>query len=203
MGISRLRVINEDKIQPNGGFATHPHENMEIITYILSGQLAHKDSMGNEQIINQGEIQQMSAGSGILHSEYNPSAIETTHLLQIWIKPTRQNVKPRYQQLVLDKQISNELKAIAVPQQKAQKHKGVAIYSDVYLYAATIHGNDKLKLQTESERILYLHIAKGNLQLNGQNLYHGDSGIIKDETDIMLSDANEAEILLFDLPQLN
>ena len=198
MGFSVLRVINDDRIAPGAGFPTHSHRDMEIITYLLQGSLAHKDSMGNGSVIRPGEIQRMSAGSGISHSEFNASDSEEAHLLQIWIEPKENGIVPSYEQKALAAASEKpQLNLLASP----DGHDGsVIIHQDVRLYAARLQKDEVLAYSLPAGRRGYLHLAQGKLKLNGLDLEAGDGAKIWDENINILSTAAGCEALLFDLP---
>jgi len=198
MGFGPLRVINDDKVQPGQGFGTHGHRDMEIITYVLDGALEHKDSMGNGSIIRPGNVQRMSAGTGVRHSEFNPSRDEGVHLLQIWIEPKFTGVKPGYEEKqfgAADKK--GQLRLIASPDGRAGS---VTIHQDAYVYASMLDGKDVVAHRLAPERRVYVHVARGALTVNGTALKGGDGIRIENESAIELKDAREAEVLLFDLP---
>lgn len=198
MGASLLRVINEDWIKAGAGFPTHPHNNMEIITYVMEGALAHKDSMGNGSEIKPDEVQHMSAGSGITHSEFNPSADVDTHLLQIWLLPEKQNIKPVYsQQKFTQAQKHNQLALLASP---TGKDSSIAINSDSLLFGSLLDKNEVVNYALDSDRIAYLHLVQGGVKVNGQILETGDAATIKRGKVFEISARENAEFLLFDLP---
>ncbi|MCB0308779.1 MAG: pirin family protein [Bdellovibrionales bacterium] len=197
MGFRNLRVINEDKIQPAKGFGTHPHKNMEIITYVTKGELAHKDSMGNGSSILPGEVQYMSAGSGVTHSEFNKSKEETTHLLQIWIIPDREDTDPRYNQKSISKaQKKNRLYRIVGPD---GSNAPIEIYQDVTVYASILDVDVETFHTFESNRYGWLQVVSGSLICNGKTLRAGDGASISDERDVKFKATIETEFLLFDL----
>jgi hypothetical protein len=195
MGFGSLRVINDDYIAPSAGFPTHPHRDMEIITYVLSGSLAHKDSMGNGSIIQAGDVQKMSAGTGIQHSEFNPSADTPAHLLQIWIQPDQRGITPSYAQQnfsIQDKQ--DKLLLIAAPEGAP-----IPLHQDVNLYAANLSAGSELTHQFAPARSGYPHVATGSIMINELTLSAGDAITIEDTTSIKISTKDQAEILLFDI----
>jgi quercetin 2,3-dioxygenase len=197
MGFGLLRVINEDIIKGGGGFPTHPHDNMEIVTYILSGALEHRDSMGNGGVIRPGDIQRMSAGSGVTHSEFNHSKTEDCHLLQIWFLPGEKNIEPGYEQksfAAADKR--GKLKLIA---SHGAREDSVDINQDIDIYSALLSANDNITHQIKDGRIAWLQVAKGSVEINGQKLEAGDGASVIDEKQIKLSGAQDAEIILFDM----
>lgn len=198
MGFGPLVVINEDRIAPAKGFGTHPHRNMEIITYVLSGALEHKDSMGNGSVIRRGDVQRMSAGTGITHSEFNYSATEQVHLLQIWIEPNINNIAPSYEEKHFDNASkANQLRLIASPN---GSNDSVLIHQDAYLYASMLNGTDTISHTLAQGRSAYIHIVEGQVSINNQDLNTGDAIKLNQVNDITFSQARNVEILLFDLP---
>lgn len=198
MGISALRVINDDTVIPGGGFPTHSHQDMEIITYVLSGSLKHKDSMGNTSIIYPGDTQRMSAGKGITHSEFNASNENPVHFLQIWIKPNIVGVDPGYEQKSLpteDKQ--GGLKLIA---SEDGSENAVIIHQDAQLYVSILNEDQEIEYVIKTGRNVYIHVAIGTVTLNDTKLGEGDGARVSDEEKIVIRGVNHAEILLFDLP---
>jgi redox-sensitive bicupin YhaK (pirin superfamily) len=197
MGFGALRVINDDKVQPGKGFGTHGHRDMEIITYVLEGALEHKDSMGNGSIIRPGDVQRMSAGTGVRHSEFNPSPDERVHLLQIWIEPDVTGIPPGYE----EKQFGAEekkgrLRLIASP---GGREGSVTIHQDAYVYAAMLDGRDAVTHRLAPGRRAYAHVARGAVEVNGARLSGGDGAKISAESDITFANAKSAEVLLFDM----
>lgn len=194
-----LRVINEDRVAAGGGFGAHPHRDMEIISYVIDGALAHKDSMGNVGTIVPGEVQRMSAGTGVMHSEFNHSP-GTTHFLQIWIFPDRQGVTPSYEQkafTVADKR--GRLRVVASPD---GREDSVSIHQDALLYAGLFDGDEQASLALAPGRLGYVHVVRGQLQVNGRALGAGDALKFDGEPLITLGQGNNAEVLVFDLPPL-
>lgn len=196
MGFRSLRVINDDKVAPGGGFGTHPHRDMEIITYVLSGALEHKDSMGNGSIIRPGQVQYMAAGAGVQHSEFNPSDKEPVHLLQIWIQPDRKGLKPRYEEKSIAKAKAGGLQLIA---SKSGRDDSIAINQDADLYAAKLTAGEKVAHELRPQRHAWLHVAKGDVTVNGQRLQSGDAAALSDEAGLNLTANGDSQILLFDL----
>jgi redox-sensitive bicupin YhaK (pirin superfamily) len=196
MNFRSLRVINEDWIQPSSGFPTHPHDNMEIITYLIEGRLAHKDSMGNLEEILPGEIQCMSAGTGITHSEFNPSDTELTHLYQIWLMPAEKNIKPGYQQIRYDQAAPGQLVLLA---SQTPRDGAVFINQDVDLYRAELTQGQELKFDLRAGRGIWLQLVKGELDVNGELMQTGDALAIEDEPGLVITTDSQAEFLLFDL----
>jgi redox-sensitive bicupin YhaK (pirin superfamily) len=193
-----LRVINEDRVQAGEGFGTHGHRDMEIISYVLSGELAHKDSMGNGSTIRPGDVQRMSAGSGVRHSEFNPNPSESVHFLQIWIQPDKRNIDPSYE----EKRFSAEekrgrLRLIVSPD---RADGSLAIHQDARVYAGLFTGAEHAELKVAKGRRIYLHVARGAIQANGMALEAGDALRITDGEVLSLSAGRDAEVLAFDLP---
>jgi redox-sensitive bicupin YhaK (pirin superfamily) len=193
-----LRVINEDRVQAGAGFGTHAHRDMEIISYVLSGELAHKDSMGNGSTIRPGDVQRMSAGSGVRHSEFNPSQTEGTHFLQIWIQPSKAGIQPSYE----EKRFGNEEKRgrlrLIVSPDSAQG--SLLIHQDARIYAGLFDGPETAKLKAGNGRRLYVHLARGKLSANGVDLSAGDALKITGDAQLLLERGDHAEVLVFDLP---
>lgn len=192
-----LRVINEDIVQPGTGFGTHGHRDMEILTYVLSGALRHRDSMGHGEDIRYGEVQMMCAGTGVQHSEVNPSPDEAVHLLQIWIMPDRQGLTPGYQQKNFPPEDKRGHWCLLASPDAAQG--SLLIHQDARVFAARLDGAEKLDHPLAAGRKAYLHVARGSLQANGYALAAGDALMYTDEAVVELSDAKEAEVLLFDM----
>lgn len=199
LNFASLRVINEDIIQPDQGFGTHGHQDMEIITYVLEGSLEHKDSLGNGSIIRPGDVQRMTAGTGIHHSEFNPSAADPVHLLQIWIVPATGGLDPGYEQThvaIAEKQ--NRLQLIG---SRDGRNGSVMIHQDVNLYASKLSQNGSIAHALPEQRVAWLQVAQGTVQLNGEHdLTAGDAAAISDLNSIAIAGQSEgAEILLFDI----
>ena len=192
-----LRVINEDRIAPGQGFDTHPHNDMEIVTYIISGAIEHKDSMGNGSIIRPGDVQRMSAGSGIRHSEFNASSEEEVKFLQIWIVPNVSGIQPSYEQKNFDAELTGRLRLVASPD---GRDGSLTIHQDAFVYAGKPKDGDSLSHPLAAKRTAYVHVAKGQLALNGTLMRGGDGATITDEPTITLTGKSNAEVLLFDLP---
>jgi quercetin 2,3-dioxygenase len=202
MGFGVLRVINEDKISPGKGFGMHSHQDMEIITYVLQGALEHQDSLGNRSIIRAGDVQRMTAGTGIRHSEFNASTQEMAHLLQIWIVPDTPGLPPGYEEIHLEAkdETDDPLRLIASRQGQAG---GVTIHQDVNLYVARLNPEQDLTYPIGAERSLWLQVAQGSFQLNDRPITVGDGVGITEMGEITLKGLSEgAEALLFDLPSL-
>jgi len=198
MGFSELRVINDDRVVPGGGFSTHSHQDMEIITYVLSGELEHKDSMGNSSIICPGDVQRMSAGEGITHSEFNASKEHPVHFLQIWIQPDEMGVDPSYEQKhIPSEKKQGSLKLIA---SSNGAEGSITIHQKVQLYTSILKSTQRINYAISPVRKVYLHVATGNIMLNNIDLSEGDGAKIVDEKQITINGIDHAEILLFDLP---
>jgi hypothetical protein len=193
-----LRVINEDWVQPGAGFPTHGHRDMEIVTYVLEGALAHEDSMGNGSTIVPGDVQRMSAGKGVLHSEYNHSREAVTHLLQIWIHPSATGIDPGYEQKRFEAaERRGRLRLIASPD---GRDGSVTIHQDATIYAALLDGPERAALEIPPGRRAYVHVARGRLTVNGEALGPGDALKIVGELRVDLEGGTDAEVLVFDLP---
>jgi redox-sensitive bicupin YhaK (pirin superfamily) len=196
MGFRSLRVINDDLVMPGMGFGTHPHRDMEIITYILSGALEHKDSMGNGRVIRPGEIQYMAAGTGVRHSEFNPSKDEAVHLLQIWIQPDRAGVKPRYAEKSLKDAKSGALHLVT---SKTGRDGSIAIHQDADLWVAKLDAGNGVVHKLAKERQAWVHVAEGEVSVNGNKLSGGDAAAVAGDSAVELSATKPAQVLLFDL----
>jgi quercetin 2,3-dioxygenase len=197
IGFSDLLVINEDRVREGRGFDTHGHRDMEIFSYVLEGELEHRDSMGNGSVIRPGDVQMMSAGTGIRHSEYNPSPEQTVHFLQIWIVPDRQGVEPRYQQRHFpNAEKRGRLRLIISPD---GADGSLSVYQDSRVYAGLFDGNEEERLLLPDGRFAYVHVARGSVAVNGQRLAAGDGARLRDEREIELRDGSGAEVLVFDL----
>jgi redox-sensitive bicupin YhaK (pirin superfamily) len=198
MGWSVLRVINDDYIAPDQGFGRHGHRDMEIVTYLLAGPLAHGDSMQNATTFRRPEVQRMSAGKGVMHSEFNPSADETTHLLQIWIEPNVQGIAPEYEQKPFpDAAKRGKWLPIATPD---GRDGSLAIHQDASIYATLLAPGETVTHALAPGRRAYVHVARGDATLNGLALTSGDGAKIADESGLALAASGDAEVLLFDLP---
>jgi hypothetical protein len=202
MGFRHLRVINEDVVQPAQGFGTHPHRDMEIVTYILDGALEHRDSMGNTGVIGAGEVQRMTAGTGVTHSEYNASSTEPVHLMQIWIIPAEMGLTPSYEQRsLLDIGAGSDgsaarLQLVASPD---AEDGSLLIHQDVRLYAVTLDAGGRTHIDLRPGRHAWLQVTRGGLALNGLDLSQGDGAAVSDEATLDLHASAGAEALLFDL----
>lgn len=197
MGFRALRVINEDRVQPGEGFGTHPHRDMEIVTYVLEGALEHRDSMGNGSVIRPGEIQRMSAGTGITHSEFNASDQEVVHFLQIWLLPEKRGIEPSYEQTQIDRdQIQGHLRLIASPD---GAESSVVIHTNARVYAGLFHRGTKVELAIPRERHTWVQIARGRARVNGHELAAGDGAALSDEAILTIEGVEASEVLVFDL----
>jgi quercetin 2,3-dioxygenase len=196
-GFSDLLVINDDQVQPGKGFGTHPHSDMEIFSYVLEGALEHKDSMGTGSVIKPSDVQMMSAGTGIQHSEFNPSQTEQVHFLQIWIVPNQKNVMPRYQQVHFDEDNKRgKLRLIISPD---GQEGSLSVYQDAKVYAGLFDGGESGQLELNPNRYAYIHVAKGDLEINGYHFHAGDGARLRKEQTLTFAKGNQSEILLFDL----
>ena len=197
MGWGNLRVINEDRIEPGTGFGKHSHRNMEIISYILSGELAHQDSIGNIKAIPQGDVQRMSAGRGVTHSEFNNAEGHTTHFLQIWIEPNAQDIQPGYEQKTIP--VTEKLGILRLVASPTGEQGSVVIHADAKLYAGLFNGDQTADLILNPYRKAYVHLIHGELKVNGQKISSGDALLLEQESQIQITDAKKAEVLVFDL----
>ncbi len=200
MGFAMLRVINEDKIQPRRGFPTHGHRDMEIITYVLEGELEHKDSLGNGSIIRPGDVQRMSAGTGILHSEFNASETHPVHLLQIWLLTAQNEISPSYEQIHIE--LRKQPGELCLIGSQEGQNGSVTIHQDVNLYAASLAEHDAVAHPIAEERVIWVQVVRGAIKLNGHLLEVGDGAAIARETNITLIGASDmAEVLVFDMAE--
>ena len=194
-----LRVINEDRVHPGAGFGTHGHRDMEIISYVLSGELAHRDSIGNGSTIRPGDVQRMSAGSGVRHSEYNPSGSEPLHFLQIWITPDTAGIPPSYEERRFEAtEKRGRLRLIASPD---RADGSVLLHQDARLYAGLFDGAERTTFEVADGRRLYVHVARGTIRANGVSLSAGDALKLSDVPTLTLDGGSDAEVLVFDLPR--
>jgi len=197
MGYGNLRVINEDRIAPGTGFGTHGHRDMEIVSYVLEGALGHQDSIGNGTTIRPGDVQRMSAGSGIRHSEFNHAADSTTHFLQIWILPEARDVEPGYEQKYFAAESKRGvLKLVAAPD---GRDGAVRLNADAAIYAGLFDGDERAELALDPRRLAYVHVVRGALSVNGQRLEAGDAVQLDGEPRLLLAEGRDAEVLVFDL----
>jgi quercetin 2,3-dioxygenase len=196
MGFGNLRVINEDRIAAGTGFGAHGHRDMEIISYVLEGELAHKDSMGNVEVIRPGEVQRMSAGKGVMHSEFN-HAKGTTHFLQIWIMPNVTGISPGYESKVFDAaEKRGKLRLVASPD---GAQGSVTIHADAKLYAGLLNGAEQAQITIDPKRKTYVHLVRGELDVNGEKLAGGDAAKVEGESKLAFGNGKDAEVLVFDL----
>ncbi|HVJ39506.1 MAG TPA: pirin family protein [Stenotrophomonas sp.] len=198
MGFGPLRVINEDKVQPGEGFGTHGHRDMEIISYVLDGALEHKDSMGTGSVLHYGDVQRMSAGSGVTHSEFNGSKSEPVHFLQIWLFPERNGIEPSYEEKHFDPQSKRGRLRLIVSPDGAEG--SLKVHQDARVYATVLDGDDRVEHALDNGRGAYVQVARGSVELNGVALVAGDAVQVSDESLLLLEKATDAEVLVFDLP---
>jgi redox-sensitive bicupin YhaK (pirin superfamily) len=197
MGFGPLRVINEDRVQPGQGFGTHSHRDMEIISYVLEGALAHKDNIGNGSVIRPGTVQRMSAGTGVEHSEFNASKTEPVHFLQIWIKPERDRMRPSYEERTYaDDEKRGRLRLVAA---RDGRDGAVVVHQDVDLYAALLRSGEAVTHKLRPGRKIWFQVARGSVSVNGTQLGAGDGAAIADEERVEINAAGDAEILLLDM----
>ena len=197
MGYGNLRVINEDRVAAGKGFGTHGHRDMEIISYVLEGNLAHKDTLGNVKGIPPGDVQRMSAGKGVQHSEFNHAQDQTTHFLQIWIEPNVTGIEASYEQKTFaDAEKRGQLRLVAAPE---GAQGAVTIHADARLYAGLFDGGEAASLALDPARKAYVHLVRGQLEINGQRLQAGDAAMLANETGLKLANGQDAEVLVFDL----
>jgi redox-sensitive bicupin YhaK (pirin superfamily) len=197
MGFRALRVINEDRVAPGGGFGAHPHEDMEIVTYVLEGALSHQDSLGNGSTVRPGELQRMTAGTGIVHSEFNPSPAEAVHLYQIWILPEREGLSPSYEQKAFpEAERRGRLRLVASPD---GRDGSLTIRQDAALYLASLEAGEVVSHEPVRGRHAWLQVLRGEVSLNGQALAAGDGASASDEAELSIRAEGPAEVLLFDL----
>jgi len=197
MGWGNLRVVNEDRIAPGTGFGTHGHRDMEIISYVISGSLAHKDSMGNVKGIPPGDVQRMSAGKGVMHSEFNHAPNETTHFFQIWIEPNVTGIEPSYEQKTFatpEKQ--GTLRLVASPD---AAQGSVKIHADARMYSGLLDAEQSASIALAPGRKAYVQLVRGQVEVNGTALTGGDAALLQDESEVRLTQAQDAEVLVFDL----
>ena len=193
-----LRVINEDRVAAGQGFGTHSHRDMEIISYVLAGELAHRDSIGNGSTIRPGDVQRMSAGRGVRHSEFNPSPASLVHFLQIWIQPNVEGIEPSYEEKrFAPAEKRGRLRLIASPD---QQEGSVLIHQDARVYAGLFEGSESASLDVASDRLIYVHVARGAIHANGTALEAGDALKLSDTPQLRLENGRDAEVLVFDLP---
>lgn len=199
MGFGNLRVINEDRIAPGTGFGTHGHRDMEIISYVLSGELAHKDTLGNVKGIPPGDVQRMSAGRGVMHSEFNHAQDRTTHFLQIWIEPNVTGIEPSYEQKGFpESEKRGKLRLVA---SSDGAEGSVLIHADARLYAGLFDGAERATLALDAQRPVYVHLVRGELSVNGTRLAAGDAAKLQGESQLTLAEGKDAEVLVFELTE--
>ena len=197
MGFGNLRVINEDRIAPGTGFGQHGHRDMEIISYVLSGELAHRDTLGNVKAIPPGDVQRMSAGRGVMHSEFNHAEDQTTHFLQIWIEPNERGIEPSYEQKRFgDGDKRGKLRLVASPD---GAEGSVRIHADARVYAGLFNADESASLALDPERPAYVHVVRGEVSVNGSKLAGGDAAKLRGEAKLTLDHGKDAEVLVFDL----
>jgi redox-sensitive bicupin YhaK (pirin superfamily) len=197
MGFRALRVINEDRVEPARGFGKHPHRDMEIISYVLEGSLEHRDSLGTGSVIRPGDVQRMSAGSGVTHSEFNGSPTEPVHFLQIWLLPERQGIPPSYEQKTFTPEAQRgRLLLVASPD---GRDGSLVIHTDARLYAGRLEASDRVELPLAQGRHGWVQVARGQVQLNGKDLSSGDGAAVSDEAAVQLTASAPSEVLVFDL----
>lgn len=192
-----LRVINEDRVAPGKGFGTHPHRDMEIVTYVIDGAIEHKDSMGNGTIITAGEVQRMTAGTGVAHSEFNPSNDSELHLLQIWIFPERNGLQPGYEQLHFPRE--DKLNRLRLIGSRDGREGSITIHQDVDLYASVFETGHTVKQRVRPGRKVFIQIIKGGIDVNGESLSAGDGAKMEDVSELVITAVSEAEFLVFDM----
>jgi hypothetical protein len=195
MAFGPLRVINDDRVAP--GFGAHPHRDMEIITYIVSGAVEHKDSLGTGSVIRPGDVQRMTAGSGIRHSEFNPSKTDPVHFLQIWIEPNQKNLTPSYEQRTLSE--TERLGGLRLIASQDGRDESVTIHQDADVYASLLESGQAVRHSIQGGRIVWLQLIRGSITLNGQQLQAGDGAAIEQEQRLEITAQDESELLLFDL----
>jgi quercetin 2,3-dioxygenase len=197
MGFRALRVINEDRVAPARGFGTHPHRDMEIISYVLEGGLAHRDSIGTGSVIKPGDVQRMSAGSGVAHSEFNASQSDSVHFLQIWLIPSERGIDPSYEQKSFpDSEKRGRLRVVASPD---ARDGSVTVHTDAVLYSGLFDRGESAELALSPGRHAWVQVARGRLRVNGQDLAAGDGAAVSDVTELQLEGVDASEVLVFDL----
>ena len=198
MGFRNLRVINDDRVAPGQGFGTHPHRDMEILSYVLEGALQHRDSMGHGSVIRPGDVQRMSAGSGVLHSEFNASQQEAVHFLQIWLQPAERGIPPGYEQKTLDRgALQGQLRLVA---SQDGRDGSVTIHSDAAVYAGVFAAGEHGALALAPGHHAWVHVARGTARVNGQELHAGDGAALSQEAAVQVDGVAAGEVLVFDLP---
>jgi len=197
MGVGNLRVINEDRIAPGTGFGTHGHRDMEIVSYVLSGVLGHKDSLGNGAQIVPGDVQRMSAGSGIRHSEFNQAQQQETHFLQIWLLPDERDIAPGYEQKHFEE--ADKRGRLRLVASRDGRNDSVTIHANASMYAGLFDGGETAELPLDAGRVTYVHLVRGKLEVNGQALDGGDAVTLRGEERLVLANGQDAEVIVFDL----
>jgi redox-sensitive bicupin YhaK (pirin superfamily) len=197
MGFRSLRVINEDRVAPGGGFPTHPHRDMEIFSYVLDGALQHKDSMGNGRVLGPGQVQLMGAGTGVLHSEFNPSNSEPAHFLQIWIQPRQKSLSPRYTEWKPSASAESAAKVLVISPDGRKNSATIAQDADVY--RIRLKDGERITHELRKDRGAWVQVMRGSMTLNGQTLNAGDAAAVEDESALQIGSDTTAEALLFDL----
>ena len=197
LGYRALRVINDDRVEPARGFGSHSHRDMEILTYVLSGELAHRDSMGNGSVIRPGDVQRMSAGTGVVHSEMNPSRADPVHFLQIWIVPDRAGHPPGYEQKAFPE--SDRRGRLRLVASRDGRDGSVSIHQDASVYATLLEPGERVAYQPDAGRNAWVQVARGSVELNGQTLREGDGASVSGEQRLELAGKDSSEVLLFDL----
>jgi redox-sensitive bicupin YhaK (pirin superfamily) len=197
MGFRSLRVINDDRVSPGAGFPSHGHRDMDIISYVLDGELAHKDSLGNGTVIRPGEVQRMSAGTGIVHSEFNPSKSDPVHFLQIWIIPEQQGLAPSYEQK--DFHVQEPRAALQLVAAAGGRDGALTLHEDAQMYAGRLAAGARVVHPVAPGRGVWVHVARGNAALNGSEMKEGDGAAVEDESEVTLEARTDSELLLFDL----
>lgn len=193
----KVRVINEDRIAPGKGFGTHPHKNMEIVTYVIDGAIAHEDSIGNGTVITAGEIQRMTAGTGVQHSEFNHSQDKELHLLQIWIYPEKNGLEPGYEQTRFSRE--EKLNRLRLVGSRDGRDGSITIHQDVNLYASVLEAGSEVSLELRPDRKVFVQVVNGDIAVNGQRLSAGDGAQMEDEHALQIAAVSEAEFLVFDM----
>ena len=197
MGFRGLRVINEDRVEPGRGFGTHHHRDMEIISYVLDGELAHRDNMGTGSVIRPGDVQRMSAGTGVLHSEVNPSPVNPVHFFQIWLLPAKRGIPPGYEQKTFDRaEKQGRLRLVAA---QDGRQGAITVHADADLYAGLLAAGERAALELERGRHAWVQIASGEVTVNGETLQAGDGAALSDERTVDVKASTDAELLVFDL----
>lgn len=197
MGFRSLRVINDDRVAPGAGFPSHPHRNMEIISYVIDGAIEHRDSMGNGSVVRAGDFQRMTAGTGVTHSEFNPSKTDRLHFLQIWVLPEKQGLEPGYEQRAFDREErQGKLRLVA---SRGGENGSLHIHQDVKLYSALLSNGEEVQHVFAPGRHGWVHVVQGDVELNGQRLSGGDGAAISEESDVRIRSEGAGEVLLFDL----